>query len=147
MERGLPVILFIDPDGSDASIIKEALARVNGRQCNVLTAEGIEEAERTFESGVRVDVIFLRLMPGSDQVSSLNEIEELRSHKAAKEAPVVVFADRDDREFVNRVYEFPMTCYVRRTNTRDEYVSALRNALDFWCSTAVLPRRPLQAAR
>lgn len=143
------MILFIDPDGTDAPIIEEALARIDGRRCHVVIANGIEQAQRTLASGIRADVIFLRLMPGRDQLSGLSQIETLRSHNAAQGAPVVVFADRNDREFVNRVYEFPMTCYVQRTNTRDEYVSALRNALDFWCSTAVLPRRPLnwQAAR
>lgn len=140
------MILFIDPEGTDTPIIKEAVARIGGRGCNVVTANGIEQAERTLASGLQADVIFLRLVPGSDQLSSLSQIDTLRSHRSAQGAPVVVFADREDREFVNRVYEFPMTCYVRRMNMRDDYVAAIRNALDFWCSTAVLPRRPLQAA-
>ncbi|SRR5579884_1929894 len=147
MDRGLPVILFIDPEGTDTPLIQEALAGFAGRHCSVLTASGVEQAERTLASGVRVDVIFLRLGADGDELSGLNQIERLRSHSSAQGAPVVVFADRKDREFVNRVYEFPRTCYVQRTNRREEQAAAIRNALDFWCSTAVLPKRPLRAAR
>jgi DNA-binding NarL/FixJ family response regulator len=138
--RGLPVILFVDADGTDAPIVEEALRTGATQRCTLLLASGIEEAERTLSSGTQADVIFLRITPGEDGRCSLKQVERLRSYKDEEHAPIVIFAECHDHEFIERVYEFPMTCYVQRVDVREQYLEALRNAFDFWCSTAVLPR-------
>ena len=138
MRRGLPIVLFIAADGTDASVVEEAL-RTSAIGCTLVLTASIEEAERRFFGGMPADVILLRIAPGEDGRSSLSHIERLRSHRDRENAPMVVFAECNDREFIDRVYEFPMTCYVWRADTREQYVEALRNTFDFWCSTAVLP--------
>ena len=132
--------MFVDADGADAPIVEEALRTSATERCTLILAEGIEDAEHGLSAGMRADVIFLRIAPERDGGWSLGAIERLRSLKNRDSAAIVVFAQCPDHEFIQRVYDFPMTCYVQRGNTREQYVEALRNAFDFWCSTAVLLR-------
>ena len=141
--RGLPVILFVDAEGTDAPIVEEALRSSGGERCTLVLAASIEEAERKLSAGMHTDVIFLRIAPDKDGRWSLGGIERLRSLKNRENTAIVVFAECHDREFIRRVYDFPMTCYVQRVSVREQYVEALRNAFEFWCSTAVLLRGSL----
>jgi DNA-binding NarL/FixJ family response regulator len=127
-------------DGTDSPIVEEALRTGGAQRCTLVLVSGAEEAENALSGGTQADVIFLRIAPGNDRRCSLSQIERLRSYKDEEHAPIVVFSECHDREFIEGVYEFPMTCYVQRADVREQYLAALRNAFDFWCSTAVLPR-------
>jgi DNA-binding NarL/FixJ family response regulator len=134
-----PLILFIN--GADGATAWRA-TQFGGKPCCTLTVvHGMDEAEAALARGLRPDVIFLRLWVREEPGLEITKIARLRSQPAIEHVPIVVFADSKDPRLVAQVYEHPMTCYVQRPRLEEEYLSVLRNTLDFWCNTAVLPAR------
>jgi DNA-binding NarL/FixJ family response regulator len=134
---GIPLVLFIG--GNESSMAAEALQRGSRLGCALAIAETFEEAEQGITRGIVPDVIFLRLSGEQEDGRSTHPIGRLRAHGRIQHIPIVVFGGSSDPVFIARVYEYPMTCYIQRPSSDDEYVSVLRNAFDFWCTTAVLP--------
>lgn len=69
-------------------------------------------------------------------------IRLLKTNRATKEIPVLIFGDSNNRQDVNNSYALNANCFVSKPIALNKYINTIQSVKNFWMNSEVvsLPR-------
>lgn len=135
-------ILLIEDNPADARLTKTLLEKHGNFQIEVLTTatEALRYLRKDgkYSEALIPHLILLDLnLPEIDGFKFLKEVREI---PIADRVPVVVLSTSSNPNDVQRAYELKANCYVSKSYDLDDFETKIRNFVDFWFQTAVIPQ-------
>ena len=144
------VILMIDDDEEDFSLVKEALVSKRLKVDLYWAQDGDEAMNFLFRRGEYADVptpnlILLDLnMPGKN---GFEVLRDLKAHKDLRKIPVVILTSSRDEKSVSRGYNTGANSFMLKPLTFDEMANAMQSLCEYWFALVQLPKSPAGPAR
>ena len=134
-------ILLVDDDPADVLIIREALESTAGHSVHVvddgLQALAYLRQESPFSSAARPDLVFLDL--NLPLKSGQEVLAELKADPDLRVIPIVIVSSSDAPQDIIASYSTYANGYLVKPGTFDAFATLIRQAGDFYRSTARVP--------
>jgi two-component system, chemotaxis family, response regulator Rcp1 len=137
-------ILIVEDNPGDARLIEEVLHTHTDHFHLHLVEDGVEAMsflyrEGKFLNSPRPDLIFLDLnLPKKDGREVLAEI---KSDRNLKQIPVVIMTTSQAEDDILKAYSLHANCFVTKPLELDQFNSAIKSLIEFWCTLVKLPRK------
>jgi CheY-like chemotaxis protein len=135
-------VWIIENDPAFAALTKEAFKEA-GLIYGVVSIPNGDEAldllrrENKYSNHPPPDLICLDLhLP---KKSGLEVLAEIKADPKLKVTPVLVVSGSDDPNEVQEAYELHASCYIRKPDDLDRFLSFIRLCFEFWGSVVTLP--------
>ena len=144
------VILMIDDDEEDFSLVKEALVSKRLKVDLYWAQDGDEAMNFLFRRGEYANVptpnlILLDLnMPGKD---GFEVLRDLKAHKDLRKIPAVILTSSGDEKSVSRGYNTGASSFMLKPLTFDEMANAMQSLCEYWFALVQLPKSNAGPAR
>ena len=144
------VILMIDDDEEDFSLVKEALVSRRLKVDLYWAQDGDEAMNFLFRKGEYVNaptpnLILLDLnMPGKN---GFDVLQDIKAHKDLRKIPVVILTSSGDEKSVSRGYNTGASSFMLKPLTFDEMANAMQSLCEYWFALVQLPKSPSGPAR
>lgn len=138
-------ILLVDDDPADVLIIREALESAAAHAVHVvedgLQALAYLRREGPFSGAIRPDLVLLDL--NLPRKSGQEVLAEVKADPDLRVIPVVIVSSSDAPQDIMTSYARHANGYLVKPGTFDAFATLIRQAGDFYLSTARVPHLPM----
>ncbi len=138
-------ILLIENDPAMALLTREAF-REAGLMDRIMVVHNGDEALSYLRRDIKYqgqpypDLIFLDLhLP---KKSGFEVLQEIKVNQKLCATPIVVVSGSSDPREIRKAYELHASCYIRKPDNLDEFLTFVKVCFAFWGPIAVLPQKP-----
>lgn len=137
-------LLVVEDNPGDARLIEEVLQTCTNRYHLHLVEDGVEamnflHKKGKFVNSPRPDLILLDLnLPKKD---GREVLAELKSDIKLKQIPVVIMTTSQAEEDIFKAYSLHANCFITKPLELDQFNSAIKSLIEFWCVLAKLPQK------
>lgn len=135
-------ILLVEDSAADIMLIKEAFKECE-LELNLNTVMDGEEAikyllkKEKYTTAVEPDLIFLDL--NLPKVNGQEVLRQIKTNPSLKHIPVIVLTSSQNAEDINLAYSMQANCYIQKPIDLEEFIQAIKTAINFWFITVATP--------
>ncbi len=135
-------ILHVEDNPGDIKLAEIALAELtSATRVHVVTdgdqAINFLRRRGTYALSPRPDLILMDL--NIPKLDGREVLREIKSDKDLRKIPVIVLTSSEAEQDIRMSYDLQANCYIRKSESLDQFLSVFKSIENFWFQTVRLP--------